>query len=43
VPVIANGGIRYTGVIPNAIAEGADSVMIGLLLAGTKESPNYSR
>ncbi len=39
VPVIADGGIRYTGDIVKAIAAGADSVMAGSMFAGVEESP----
>jgi len=39
IPIIADGGIRYSGDIPKAIVAGADSVMMGSVLAGTAESP----
>jgi IMP dehydrogenase len=39
IPVVADGGIKYSGDITKAIAVGADSVMLGNLLAGTEESP----
>jgi IMP dehydrogenase len=39
VPLIADGGIKYSGDVTKAIAAGADCVMIGSLFAGTEESP----
>ena len=39
VPVIADGGIKLSGDVPKAIVAGADSVMLGSVLAGTEESP----
>lgn len=39
IPIIADGGIKYSGDISKAIAAGADVVMLGNLLAGTEESP----
>ncbi|WP_129721471.1 IMP dehydrogenase [Xylanivirga thermophila] len=39
IPIIADGGIKYSGDIPKAIGAGASVIMIGSLLAGTEESP----
>ncbi len=39
IPIIADGGVKYSGDVAKAIAAGSDSVMIGSLLAGTDESP----
>lgn len=39
IPIISDGGIRHSGDVPKAIAVGADTVMMGSVLAGTEESP----
>ena len=39
IPIVADGGVRYSGDVAKAIAAGASSVMIGSLFAGTDESP----
>ncbi len=39
IPICADGGVRYAGDIPVALGAGADSVMVGMLLAGTDEAP----
>ncbi len=41
IPLIADGGVKYSGDVVKALAAGADSVMIGSLFAGTEESPGH--
>ena len=41
VPIIGDGGVKFSGDIPKAIAAGASTIMIGGLLAGTDESPGH--
>ena len=42
IPIIADGGVKYSGDVVKAIAAGADTVMLGNLFAGTEESPGES-
>ena len=39
IPIIADGGVRFSGDLTKALASGADSIMVGSLFAGTEESP----
>lgn len=39
IPIVADGGVRHSGDVPKALAAGADTVMLGSVLAGTQESP----
>lgn len=42
IPIVGDGGVKYSGDIPKAIAAGANTIMIGNLFAGTEESPGES-
>lgn len=41
IPLVADGGVRFSGDVAKAIAAGADTIMMGSMFAGTDEAPDY--